>query len=353
MIPPSLSLAYWLGPWAEKRTPRAVARTTMQRDGVDMYVYSASTVCGVYVVCPGMHHLGPDDPRLDRFCRILARAGFRVYAPKLRDFLALAMAETAKDDLAVAFAEARSEAHRLGCGKPTLMSISFGSRPAIAVAASEAFRGDVGHLVLFGGFFDFEATMRFALSGHAEHEGEVLDVAHDPLNAPVVFLNLLPWLETQADRAVVARAWREMVARTWGQMHLKVGLARAPIAYDIARDLGDAERALFLLGCGLAPGPTDPLNAMAPAWERARAHFGWTDPTPDLARVTAPITIVHGRDDDVIPVFEASKLARAAPGANVLITGMYGHTGSALPSPRELATELRTLLRVVRTLGRV
>lgn len=314
-----------------------------------MYVYDArKRPRAIYVVAQGMHFLGPDDPRLDRFCRVLARAGFRVYAPKLRDFLALKMAETTKGDLGAALQIAIDDARALGLAKPSVMSISFGSRPAIAVAASEAFGDDIGRLILFGGFFDFDAAIRFAITGHAEHEGKRLDVARDPLNAPVVFMNLLPYLETTADREVVREAWREMVVRTWGKMELKAEGARDPIAHEIAARLGPSERALFLLGCTLAGGGEALLDA---ALTRSRADFAWTNPAADLARVRAPITIVHGRDDDVIPVFEADKLARHVPHAELLITGMYGHTGSALPSPKALAAELRTLGRVVRRLA--
>ena len=335
----SLSLAFWLGPWAEKRTPQHVERREVQVGPVSIYVYDAHTSPrGVYVVAQGMHYLGPDDPRLDRFCRVLARAGFRVIAPKLRDFLALRMAETTKDDLGAAVTLALDDARALGVAKPSLMSISFGSRPAIAIAADERFADALGRLILFGGFFDFDAAIRFAITGRAR----------DPLNAPVVFMNLLPYLETSADRDVVREAWREMVVRTWGKMELKAEGARDPIAHEIAARLGDAERELFLLGCSLSPGGEVVLDE---ALARSQDDFAWTSPADDLARVRAPITIVHGRDDDVIPVHEADKLARHAPSAELLVTGMYGHTGSALPSPRALATELRTLGRVVRRLA--
>jgi pimeloyl-ACP methyl ester carboxylesterase len=348
----ALRLAYWLGPWAEKRTPRKIVREVIAAGDVATYVYEPhGSVRGVYVVAPGLHFLGPDDPRLDRFCRIVAAAGFRVYAPKLPDFLALRVAETAADDLAAVVRRAADDARAKRLSRPTLMSISFGSRPAIEVAAEHA--AHVGQLILFGGFCDFDATVRFAITGHAEHEGRTLSVARDPLNAPVVFMNLLPWLAVGAevDRDAVARAWREMVEATWGKMELKAPGARDPIAHRIAARLGARERELFLLGCTLAA-PAVAEAALEAALGKAMPSFAWTDPRADLARVRAPITIVHGRDDDVIPVFEAEKLARVAPNARVLITGMYGHTGSALPSPRALAGEVATLVRVVRTLAR-
>ncbi|CAN5355718.1 alpha/beta hydrolase [soil metagenome] len=353
-MPPALSLAYWLGPWAEGRSPAGVTRRTVRlespRGDVSTYVYDArERPRGIYVVAQGMHYLGPDDPRLDRFCRVLARAGFRVYAPMLRDFLALRMAETAADDLALAVTLAAADARLLDLAKPTLMSISFGSRPAITVA-SGAHADEIASLILFGGFVDFDATIRFAITGRATHEARTLSVARDPLNAPVVFLNLLPFLETEARRDVVAEAWREMVVRTWGKMELKVDGARDAIARDIAERLTPIERDLFLRGCTLCS-PAAAERLLDEGLVRAKSAFSWTDPHADLARVRAPITIVHGRDDDVIPVFEAEKLACAVPSARLLVTGMYGHTGSAFPSSRALAAELTTLARVVRTLA--
>jgi pimeloyl-ACP methyl ester carboxylesterase len=351
---PAAKLARWLGPWAGDRAPGDVVRTTDLMDRnlrAHLYRPSRGRPRGAYLVAPGLHYLGPDDPRSDRFCRILATAGFLVLAPFLPDYLDLRMAPRAADDLAIAFAhlDERARAAYLPC--PAIFSISFGSHPAVVVAASDAHRDRVGALVLFGGFADFDASVRFAITGRATHEGRVVEVPFDPTNAPVVFLNMLPHVRVEGDRDALARAWHAMVERTWGRPEMKAAGARDAIADEIARGLGAREKELFLVGCGLREGGAAWLDAHL---DEAKGAFAFADPRPHLARVRAPVAILHGRGDDVIPWIEAEKLRAALPPGHpheVLVTGLYGHTGVSLAGARAVADEVRTMTRAVRAMA--
>jgi pimeloyl-ACP methyl ester carboxylesterase len=344
----ALRLVRWLGPWEKDGVPRDVTRRELSIEGprtMRAYEYRPrGRARGVYVIAPGLHFLGPDDPRLDRFCRILAASGVVVLAPFLPDHCGLRVTARTTDDLAAAFEVGES----LGLGKPAIFSISFGSQPAIALAARESHRDRVAALVLFGGFADYNASVRFCLTGRASYDGRELAMTHDPLNAPVVWMHLLDELGLPCDRAKVLAAWQEMVERTWGKMELKAAGARDPIAHEIAERLDEREREVFLLGCGLRDGAGAHLETALP---RIAETYAFTDPRAALARVRCPIAIVHGRDDDVIPWFEAEKLRAAAPHARLMITGLYGHTGAATVSPRALARELATMFSVVRTLA--
>lgn len=341
------TLVRWLGPWEEGGVPPGIGRQELDLGGMRAYVYRGRRIDGLWILAPGLHFLGPDDPRLDRFARILAASGKVVLAPFLPSHVDLRVSDRTTADLARATERGIEMAQDLGLPKPALFSISFGSQPAIAIAGSDAFRDRISALVLFGGFADFAPTVRFCLTGRA---GD-LALPHDPLNAPVVWLHLLDHLDLQVDRARVAAAWREMVHRTWGKMELKAKGARDPFAHAIAATLPEAERAVFLMGCGLAPGGEAHLET---ALSRLGAAFDFTDPRPHLARVRAPVAIVHGRDDDVIPYFEAEKLRAALPPGHphrVMVTGLYGHTGSAMPSLRAIGQELRTMRAIVGTLA--
>lgn len=350
---PRLSLLRWLGPWAgDHATPRGVAREQRHVPGgsrgpLRVYRYRpAGEPVGAYLIAPGIHFLGADDPRFDRFCRILARAGFLVDAPFLPDHVAMKIAASATDDLAVAF-DALERDH----ARPAVFSISFGSLPAIGLAARESHRDRVGGVVLFGGFCDFRATLRFCLTGQATFEGRALTLPHDPLNAPVVWLHFLDLLSLPCDRAVVERAYREMVHRTWGKKELKVAGARDAIAHEIAARLGPDDRRVFLLGCGL--GDEDPAPVLDAALDAAGPAFSFADPRPMLPRIAAPLTVVHGREDDVIPWCEADKLVAARHGAPTrkIVTGLYAHTGASLPTPQELASELAAMVSLLGVLG--
>jgi len=368
-------LLAWLGPWGGERVPRSIVRTeidlardadvTRKGSGSDgaapeswqraatmrAYLYTPSArPTGAYLVAQGLHYAGPDDPRFDRFCRAVAAGGHLVLAPFLPAFGAMRVDASVGDDLATAFDELEARAQRACLPKPAVLSISFGSL-ASAMLASRASHADrLGGWLSFGGYRDFGATLRFALTGRYQHAGKPLEATHDPLNAPVVFLNIVPHLEEAtlaADRrAAFSEALREVARRTWGKMELKRAGARDPFVEAVATMLPEGERHLLRVACGVLPGAEDLVED---GLRRAGSGFDFADPLSLLGEVKAPVTVVHGRDDDVIPWVEARKLHAALPAgrSEVFLTGLYGHTGSALPKPREAVAEARTLLRIL------
>lgn len=296
----------------------------------------------MYVIAQGLHYEGPDDPRFDRFARALAAAGFRVHAPKLSDYLALRVAEGAARELGDATVAACDEAAKDGLPPPALFSISFGSMPAIAVAARTDVGPRLGGLVIFGGYCDFGAAIGFALTGRTEAGAAR---PFDPSNAPVVHMHLAG--DEPDDRALV-EAWRRFVHATWGRPE-RHDARRGEAARTIADALPAALRDRFLDGCGLAGDPARHL----PRARQAAARMTFADPRPLLPRVAPAVVIVHGRDDDVIPFEESGRIAEAlAPGhpRRVILTGLYGHTAALLPRPADAAREGAAMLDLLRAM---
>jgi hypothetical protein len=161
-------LARWLGPWtSESRRPTGARRRTVRirpERPLDAWVYRPRTrPRGALLVVPGLHYLGPADPRLDRFLAILADAGLLVMCPFLPEFRRLHVGPSLVPDTAAAF-DALCALPEMPRVRPGVFSISFGSYPAIELAASSA-RGDrVGQLILFGGYASFEDAVRTARS---------------------------------------------------------------------------------------------------------------------------------------------------------------------------------------------
>lgn len=357
---PTSSLGRWLGPWADGKTPTGIVRQRVRLEATRAYLYEpAVRAVGVYVVLPGLHYAGPDDPRLDRFCRILATAGFVTLAPFVRAFCDLVVDPTVFEDGRNALALGRILATERDLPEPAVFSISFGSLLALDLATSAE---PPACAILFGGYASFMRTVRFALTGEASFEGTTLSIPRDPLNSPVVFLNLLAYLDGFAQderrgyeqRALVANAWREMVLRTWGKPELKQPGARDVHAHAVASSLPDELRIHFLRGCCLADGAIPWLDA---ALERAKqagdGRLEFVD--PDASKVRCPIVMVHGRGDDVIPYFESIRLARAVPkryARGLHITGLYGHTGAERPSLGALAAEASAMVSMLVALGR-
>lgn len=355
-VPASLTaaLAAHLGPWAGARQPTGYRRTERLVEGprgafpAYDYAPAGSAPLGAYLVAPGLHPDGPADPRFDRFCASLAASGLRVLAPFLPDYAAVRISPDAAEDLDASFGALLGDTSAAGLPPPALFSISFGSTPASVVAARRG--AQISALVLFGGFADFRATIRFATSG--EMPGSPRRYApRDVLNGPAVFLNILPHLATGPHQPALDRAFRLMIKRTWGRMELKRPGARWPIAQAIADDLPAEVRELFLTGCGLLPGS---YTLVERGLDDAGSAFDFTDPRPHLGRVRAPVVIVHGRNDDVIPYTEADKLRAALPPGHphrAFVTGFYDHTRSLLPGPLTLANEVRTLAGTLRAMA--
>src|SRR5690606_20336644 len=157
-VPPmmrTVKLARWLGPWAD--STRAPNVTVLDEKVGGIAVRRYGTARGrTFLVAPGLHYAGPDDPRMDRFCRVLANAGHHVVAPFIPDYLALTPNARAIADFTRVF-------DAVAADRPIVFSISFGSLLAFALAAE---RGDaIDKLVIFGGYADFHDTLKFCLTG--------------------------------------------------------------------------------------------------------------------------------------------------------------------------------------------
>jgi pimeloyl-ACP methyl ester carboxylesterase len=326
------TLARWLGPWAGASQPADVVADDDVLDGarpIRVRTYRArGAPRGSYLVAPGLHYAGADDPRMDRFCRVMAAAGHTVVAPFIPDYLALTPTARSIDDFERVFVEHARWVDR----PPVVFSISFGSLLALGLAA----RVDVPRLVVFGGYGDFAATLRYCLTGDGR----------DPLNQPVVMMNVVPFLDpAPRDPAALVAGWRRYVTLTWGHPELKPPARHHPIARELAATVPRSVRELFLIGVGVLPGAVELVDA---ALVRCRAVAGELDPTPYLARIETRVDIVHGRDDDVVPWQQAHVLAWGLTAADVRvhITGMVNHTGGATPfgaAGREAMTMARIL----------
>jgi predicted esterase len=312
---------------------------------------------GSVLVAPGLHFLGPEDVRFDRFCRVLARSGALVFAPFLPTYLALDVTPAVIAELEHALDALLSSPDR-PARRPSLFSISFGSMPALRVASRR--QSDLEQLVVFGGFHSFERTLRFALMGDRALSGEGAR-KHDPLNAPVVVQNLLPYFEPRPapeDERLLRAAFRAYCGRTWGRPEMKVERAFEVHARAVAETLPPPLRPLFAMATRAGEG-IEPLALGA--LERGLPSLRWIDPVPHLGTLPKT-TLVHGRDDDVIP-FEESEALAGALGARGLgpalhLTGMYGHTGKAtlaelVARAGALPGELSALGHIVHVLARL
>jgi pimeloyl-ACP methyl ester carboxylesterase len=354
---PALHLARWLGPWApDHRAPENVTVEEHAIPGLEtatrpmrcLLFRPRGKIRGAILLAPGLHPEGPAEARTDRFCRILASSGIAVLGPFLPDFMQMQVRPALTHDLDRALHFLLDHPEWLGGKKPALFSISFGSLPALRLLGASSRRGDVGRAIVFGGYANWEKTVEFCLTGKID--GRVHG-ARDPLNQPVVFVNLLDHLDgVPDDRPSLVAAWRTFVDRTWGRPEMKEPERFHSVARDIAANLEKPVRDFFLLGCGVEG---DGHGACMAAL--ARADFSErVDPRSALPNIRCPITLLHGLDDDVIPFTQAEELhaaLKAHTQTELLLTGLVDHSRSAAKIGAGIR-EARTLLRICRVLAR-
>jgi pimeloyl-ACP methyl ester carboxylesterase len=350
-------LLQWLGPWAPPHTaPSGTTSRVIDSERASgqaplrVFVYApvGRNPIGALLVAHGLHPKGPEDARLDRFMRILANAGFVAVVPALPDFMQLRCDANVAADFKCAF-DALRALPECPVATPGVLSISFGSYPALSLMCDPQRAQQVSGGVIFGGYGDPIATLRYTIGERDPNSPEP-----DPLSVPAVAINLVNELPLDAGvRTEVTKAWLAFARATWGYPDMREPSAHAPIANDIARTLAPEARTLFLRGCGLELDSREfLLSALAHSHRLAQV-----DPRPNLRNLRRPLHLMHGRDDDVIPCTEVQTLMAACPeGADVTpyLTGLFAHTGtSALGNLVALAQEAATLMRMIDALVRV
>lgn len=338
------SLLRWLGPWTpQDRAPDVrIERIAIGSFEGKLFVPPGRAV-GAYAIAPGLHYAGPDDERMDRFCRVLAASGILTLAPYLPSYVSLMLDASAIEDFGAVFDALRAHP-ACPVAKPGVFSISFGSLLALRLAAARP--DDVGAVICFGGYADWSATVRFAVTGVIDGKAWA---TRDHRNLPVVFMNLLDEIDGRPDdpTALVA-AWTKFVRATWGQHEMKEDARWQAIARALADEVPADARELYLQGVGLAPGGPARIDR---ALDRATSRTAFLDVRPHLGGVRGPVWLVHGLTDDVIPYVQAAALKSAMPPSTpcqVHLTGLYGHTQiEGARSPVAAVKEVATMARIV------
>lgn len=278
-----------------------------------------------------------------RFASTLANAGFEVWVPYIDDYLALRLTPQA----IVNFNRVVSAALE-GRLDVSLFSISFGSLLALRAASAPELSERLSGAVLFGGFADLSETMRFCLTG--EVEGIQL-ARHDPLNRPILLMNVLEHLEhglSESEEAKLIEAWRKYMRSTWGREEMRQGERYFNVAREIRSELPTSVQSLFDTGVGLEGCDWEMLERGLKVGD-----YAYLDPREYLQSIHCPVHLVHGVDDDVIPFTQSERLHRLLQphtDSTLYLTGLYGHTAKANVSGG-VVNEILTLGRLLKAIA--
>jgi dienelactone hydrolase len=243
------------------------------------------------VVAHGVHHQGIDEKRLVPFARELARSGLVVLTPALDDLADYRIDARSVGELTDSVVYLGGRTDLVDQPRVGLLGFSFGGGLALLAAGEPLLRDRLSHVVSIGGYHDLGRVLRFFLSGMAETpDGPVAARPHE--YGPLVLLY------RHLDRLVPARDRQPLreVVRAWLREEF-------PRARSLAEGLASAEaRDLYALIDGKA------LDRLRPRLEALLADDAATlealSPRDKLSRIAAPVYLLHGQGDTVIPASE-------------------------------------------------
>ncbi len=285
-------------------------------------LYSPRASAGAIVLVPGVHHLGIDEPRLVRFARAIAASGVTVLTPEVRELVDYRIEGASADEIGEA-----AHALRAKMGAPVgVMGLSFAGGLALLAASDARFAPDVSFVVAVGAHDDLARVSRFfATDAITRPDGTTLHLAAHPYGPLVLVYDRLVDFFPPDDRAAAGDALRLWLweDRDAARAHAK-SLSPASLAKVDALFADDLH--------AIAPELLAEIDAHPDAMRAASPHGR-------LAGLRAPVFLLHGAGDTVIPSTETLWLAEDVPKAlvrDVLVSPAVVHVElEGEPSVRE------------------
>lgn len=264
------------------------------------------------VLVHGIHHLGIDEPRLMNFARAAASDGFSVLTPEIA-----ALADYHVDGASIATIGESTAwlQQRLGSGSVTLVGVSFAGGLSLLAACDPRYAPHIRSLVLMGAYDNLGRVARFLATSQAElPDGRMEPYAAHDYGAAVFVYSHLDQFFTASDLAVAHDALRDWL---WERPSDAQALfprlsppSRDTMEILLARQIGR-----------LRPKLLDAIQA-------DDSQLSAISPEGKLAALHAPVFLLHGATDDIIPSTESLWLEKEIPKPYLraaLITSAFSH----------------------------
>jgi pimeloyl-ACP methyl ester carboxylesterase len=264
------------------------------RGAVRGRIYAPKGVEGApgIVIVHGVHRLAIDEPRLMRFSRSIASAGFVVLTPEVKEIADYRIDAASIETIGAA---AHALRDRLGGRRVGVMGMSFAGGLGLRAAANPDYSKDIGFVVAIGAHHDMRRVLEFFSTNQVKWaDGHVEPLTAHPYGALVL---LHSHLEGFVPAAEVTTC--RTIFRLW--LWEKPEEARA-----LLKDLSPETAAKIQ---AILEGKAD---VAALVREIARDEKGALSVSPagHLDGLRAPVFLLHGAGDTVIPAAETSWLAK-------------------------------------------
>ncbi|MGH9381304.1 MAG: alpha/beta hydrolase family protein [Thermoanaerobaculia bacterium] len=264
----------------------------------------AESTRGAVVLTPGLHPAGFDELRLVGFASRLAAHGFAVVSPDYPDLRAYRVSARTTDQIEDAARWTSSQAGLTADGTVGLIGVSFGGGLTVVAAGHAPLADRIRFVLSLGGHGDLPRVLRFLCTGRLPDGASA-----EPHDYGMAIL-----LHTVADRVVPVeqveplrhgiRMFLDAASRTLADRAEAAGaFARAR---EYAATLADPAGRLLAAVNARDVGALGPLLLPhAEAWGDDPALSPERAPSP-----SAPVYLLHGAEDRVIPAAESVLLAR-------------------------------------------
>ena len=277
-----------------------VSYTVDDRDHVaDVYRPGDRDARGTLVLIHGFTEHGRRDPRLVEFANSMARSGFVVVTPDVEGPKTMAVGLDDARDIGDTLKQVTAGTDLPAEPPVGVMAFSFAVGPSIIAAKDPQVADQIGFLVAVGGYYDMVDAITYVTTGYDPVAGEQGEVAEPRREGKwVVLLSQLDRIADDRDRQLLRRIAERRIDTPWADVD------------DEVEQLGDEGAAVYALITNTDPEQVDELLAGLPPDVR-RQIDGLDLARRDLSRLQAQLVLVHGTDDDVIPIGHSKRLQAA------------------------------------------
>lgn len=255
------------------------------------------------LVVPGLHAAGVEEPRLDRLSTRLAGTGTTVVSLPLPDLRRFIVTPRSTDEIEDAAGWLASQPSIAPTGRIGLIGISFGGGLALVAAGRPSLAKALDLVVSFGGHGDLPRVLRYLCTGLLPDGTR--QPAHD-YGTVIFLLQALPHLVPADQVQALDHAVRVFLDASMVDV---AEPARAAVLFREARALGAAlpEPAHSVMADVSARDATRLGPRLLELTEEVGGHPALS---PERSPATlAPVFLVHGSADTVIPQTETPRLA--------------------------------------------
>jgi hypothetical protein len=278
-------------------------RVPVRQGEVEAQFYRpAGTVRRSVLLIPGVHSMGIAEPRLTALARDLAGSGIAVMTMALPDLMGYQITARSADVIEDAAAWMAAQPQLAPDGRVGMIGISFAGGLSIVAAGRPSIRDKVAYVVSFGGHGDLGRVLHYLATGEAVHAPGVVTIPpHDYGVAVILYAaadRMVPPEQVMPLRAGIGTFLR---ASQLTLVDMKQANATFAEAREMAKKLPEPSATYLTYVNDRNAKALGPL--LVP-------HLGLqADPAASPERApsvpSAPVFLLHGDEDTVIPAAES------------------------------------------------